>query len=146
MVRMHWLVVASLATVSLPTVALACSPVPAGFVAPTPSQIEIDEAALQTFRQSEFIAQVVVERAPRARLRNETRPPPPGRLRVLTAIKGTPPSVIEVPLPDPCFFYFQTVGERVVVSLEGRNGPATLTPATAASLRRRRIGDWSRVH
>lgn len=131
-----------LVNVSMPVEVFACSPPP--LVAPEPSEAMVDESALQLFRDADYLAEIVVERSPRFRLRNESRPPPPGRLRVVNVIKGAPPSIVIVPMADPCLTYFQIRGERLIVAYS-RNYPITLTERQAASLRRRGFGDWSRV-
>jgi hypothetical protein len=64
---------------------------------------------------------------------------------VISVIKGSPPSVITVPLADVCLAHFQTLGERVIVAGIPHNSPLTLTDRQAASLRRRGFGDWSEV-
>ncbi|WP_339914607.1 hypothetical protein [uncultured Brevundimonas sp.] len=130
-----------LLNVSMPVAAFACSP-PA-FVAPEPSQATVDEVAFRIFQDSDYLAEVIVERSPRFRLRNESGSPPPGRLRVVNVIKGAPPSIIIV-MADPCLAYFQTRGERLIVA-HSRNYPLTMTERQAASLRRRGLGDWSRI-
>lgn len=126
-----------------PAVSLACSPPPPGFIAPTPSQAQIDANAVQMFRDADFIAEVVVERAPRFRLRHETRPPPPGRLRVVGAVKGNPPPIIEAPVADPCLLYFQNLDERIVVSGGDDRGPVMVDDVIVRSLRSLNLGDWS---
>lgn len=146
MIRSSLLVVGIAAGLALPGVTFACSPPPPGYVAPVTSQAQVDAAARETFRQIDFIAQVVVERSPRLQLLNERTSPPPGRLRVIAAVKGSPPTLLELPSPDPCLFYFQTVGERLIVLGRYPNQPRVMPQVQVLSLRRQRLGNWFRVH
>ena len=141
----------SIAVVSLlvatPSVSSACSPLPPGAVRPlAPSQVQVDASAMRLFQRSTVIAEVVVERSPRAQRAGETRPPAPGQLRVLRMIKGRTASILYVPLVDPCELYFQTVGERLIVAVEPMNQPSIVPAPIIASLRRRNLGDWGNVH
>jgi hypothetical protein len=118
--------------------ARACSPPPPGYIAPIPDQTAIDRSVRMIFKTASYIAQVVVI----------TRPggPVPGRLRVIATIKGRPPNTISVPLPDPCFFYFQVAGQRWIVSSgPAQTQPNPLSEKAVASLRRQGLGRWTDV-
>ena len=130
--------------VGFPAVALACTPPP--FPPPEPTQAFVDESALRSFSEADYVAEIVVERAPRYRRNDEAGPPPPGRLRVVNVIKGDAPAVIIVPLPDICEFYFMGPGVRWIVAVSGGNAPQPLTEGQVASLHRRGLGDWAGVH
>ena len=124
--------------------AVACLIRPSTSQLAPPTQAEIDRTAKRNYENADFIAQVTVLRSPRFRRNTDRSDPPAGLLRVDAAVKGSPPRFIRVPLADPCLLYFQTVGERVVVS--SRNGyPSTLADVTIASLRRMKLGDWRNV-
>ncbi|NIJ22412.1 hypothetical protein FHS95_004127 [Sphingomonas naasensis] len=109
----------------------------------TLSRARIDAAAVKTFAEARYVAQVVVLRAPRPRLLAEKVAPPPGLLRVTAVIKGTVPATLTVPLPDPCLAYFQKVGARLIVSARSsREQPVPMLAVTVDSLRRRKLGEW----
>ncbi|KRC81240.1 hypothetical protein ASE13_02200 [Sphingomonas sp. Root241] len=76
---------------------------------------------------------------------NDTKEPLPGLLRVEASIKGTPPRLIPIPLPDPCFLYFQRVGERLFVARLFGNQPYPLGQPSIASLKRQNLGSWKDV-
>jgi hypothetical protein len=72
--------------------------------------------------------------------------PQPGLLRVTRVIKGSAPGTLLVPLPDPCLFFFQKVGERLIVSSPSTKQQASpLSRGIVESLRRRKIGKWDNV-
>jgi len=123
----------------------ACEPSPRG-VRVAPPQGEIDAAASSQYDQAIYIAEVIVVRSPRPQWRWERKPPPPGLLRVVTKVKGSPPATLLLPLPDPCMLDFQKVGERLfVVSLYRGMQPSPLPSIVIDSLKQRKIGTWSNV-
>lgn len=129
--------------VGFPAASLACSPPP--FPPSEPTQAVVDDGALRWFREADYVAEIIVERSPRHRRNDDAGPPPPGRLRVVNVIKGDAPTVIILPLPDVCEFYFMRSGERWIVAVSDENAPQPLTERQVASLRRRSLGDWSGV-
>lgn len=129
--------------VGFPAASLACSPPP--FPPSEPTQAVVDESALRSFSEADYVVEIIVERSPRYRRNGEAGPPPPGRLRVVNVIKGDAPPVILVPLPDICEFYFMGPGVRWIVAVSDENAPQPLTERQVASLRRRSLGDWSGV-
>jgi len=107
--------------ISLASPAWACTPSPVQSKPITAAQAE--RAARSLLGNAGAVVEARLVRAPRHRLRGEKTTPPPGILRVEKVLRGQAPTVILIPVTDPCRLNYPTVGERGILLLKPDGSP-----------------------